>query len=52
MVIIILIVGFLMVFLLFGWALIRAAGRYSRAEEEAERKRWEETQQRERSNKP
>lgn len=32
MVAIFLIVGFLMVFLLFGWALIRAVGRYSRAD--------------------
>lgn len=47
MVLIILIVGFLMVGLLFIWALIRVAGKCSRAEEEAERKRLEEMRRKE-----
>lgn len=48
----ILVVGVLAVFLLFAMALMQQAGRDSRAEEEAERRQWEEMQQRERSNKP
>lgn len=48
----ILAVGVLAVFLLFAMALMQQAGRDSRAEEEEERKRWEEMQQRERSNRP
>lgn len=39
---VILVVGFLAVILLFSAALMKMAGRCSRAEEEAERKRWEE----------
>lgn len=48
----ILAVGVLAVFLLFAMALMRQAGRDSRAEEEAERRRWEEMTSRTKDTRP
>lgn len=50
MVTIILIAGFLSAILLFIWSAVQTAGRCSRAEEAAERKRWEEMRQRKEQN--
>lgn len=47
MVTIILIAGFLSAILLFVWSAVQTAGRCSRAEEEAERKRLEEMRRKE-----
>lgn len=48
----ILVVGVLAVFLLFAMALMQQAGRDSRAEEEAERRRWEKMTSRTKDKRP